>query len=60
MVRMLAGTPVVGSPVRIDGKRADDDRPPPMLGEHTGEVLRELGVTSAELERLTVSGVVGG
>ena len=60
MVRMLAGTPVVGSPVRIDGKRADDDQPPPMLGEHTGEVLRELGVTSAELARLTQSDVVAG
>ncbi|HEU5482771.1 MAG TPA: CaiB/BaiF CoA-transferase family protein [Sphingomicrobium sp.] len=58
MVRVLAGTPVVGSPVRIDGERSDSDLPPPLLGEHTGEVLRELGVTAEEIGRLKESGVV--
>ena len=32
--------PLVGSPVRIDGERADSDLPPPALGEHTAEILR--------------------
>lgn len=31
----------VGSPLRLDGERADADRPPPKLGEHTDEVLAE-------------------
>jgi crotonobetainyl-CoA:carnitine CoA-transferase CaiB-like acyl-CoA transferase len=60
MVRTLAGTPVVGSPVRIDGERADSDLPPPMLGEHTTEILQELGVDPSDVARLRTSGVVGG
>ena len=60
MVRTIGGTPLVGSPVRIDGSRADSDLPPPALGEHSGEVLRELGIDSAEFERLRSKGVIGG
>jgi alpha-methylacyl-CoA racemase len=32
--------------------------PPPGLGEHSGEVLAEVGVDAAELERLRAAGVV--
>ena len=60
MVRVLAGIPLVGSPVRIDGERADSHLPPPALGEHTADVLQELGVPMAEIARLKGSGVVGG
>src|SRR4051794_40733911 len=35
MIRTIAGVPLVGSPVRLDGERADSDLPPPRLGEHT-------------------------
>lgn len=59
MVRMVAGIPVVGSPVRIDGERADSDLPPPALGEHTGDVLQELGIPPAEIARLRAAGVIG-
>jgi len=59
MVRSIAGTPLVGSPVRIDGKRADSDLPPPALGEHTAEVLAELGISDADLNRLRRDGIVG-
>ena len=59
MVRMVAGTPLVGSPVRIDGERADSDLPPPALGEHTADVLQELGIAPAEIARLRATGVVG-
>ena len=35
----LGATPMVGSPIRIDGTRADAELCPPALGEHTDEVL---------------------
>jgi formyl-CoA transferase len=58
MIRTLAGAPVVGSPVRLDGNRQDSHLPPPGLGEHTNEVLAGLA-DAAELERLRASGVIG-
>ena len=57
-VRALAGMPIVGSPVRIDGDRADSELPPPALGEHTAEVLAALNVDSAKVDRLKAEGVV--
>jgi crotonobetainyl-CoA:carnitine CoA-transferase CaiB-like acyl-CoA transferase len=35
--------PGVRSPMTINGRRAVADRAPPTLGEHTEEVLREIG-----------------
>ncbi|MEO7540493.1 MAG: CaiB/BaiF CoA-transferase family protein [Sphingomicrobium sp.] len=59
MVRTLSGVQMVGSPVRIDGGRADSELPPPGLGEHTAEVLGELGVSADEVDRLRAGGVIG-
>jgi crotonobetainyl-CoA:carnitine CoA-transferase CaiB-like acyl-CoA transferase len=59
MVRTLGGMPLVGSPVRLDGARADSDLPPPALGEHTQEVLTSLGLEPHEIERLKSAGVTG-
>jgi formyl-CoA transferase len=59
MVRMIAGTPLVGSPVRIDGDRADSALPPPALGQHTADVLHELGIDAADVLRLRQHGIVG-
>jgi formyl-CoA transferase len=59
MVRTLAGIPLVGSPVRMDGARADSGLPPPALGEHTDEVLAGLGVAADEAARLRAEGAVG-
>ena len=58
MVRTVAGVSMVGSPVRLDGARADSDLPPPALGEHTGEVLAALGVTASEIEKLKAADVI--
>jgi len=49
----LSGTvPQVASPMRFEQAPLVHDRPPPLLGEHTDEVLREIGLDSAEIERL--------
>jgi formyl-CoA transferase len=59
MVRTIAGIPLVGSPVRLEGARADSDLPPPGLGEHTADVLAALGLASDEIERLRAAMIVG-
>jgi crotonobetainyl-CoA:carnitine CoA-transferase CaiB-like acyl-CoA transferase len=59
MVRTMAGMRLVGSPLRIDGARADSDLPPPALGEHTADVLGGLGLALSEIERLRSARVVG-
>jgi len=55
----LGEVPTVGSPVRIDGERADSDLPPPALGEHTEQVLATCGISSEDFARLRADGIVG-
>ena len=49
-------------PIRYDGDQRSDYAPPPALGEHTDEVLREAGVAVeqiAELRKLGIAGASG-
>ena len=57
---VLAGlVPQVGSPIRLSETPVEYRRAPPLLGEHTQEVLaRVLGVTTVDLELLRQSGVL--
>ncbi len=48
----------VGEPVIVDGAPYRVRRPAPALGQHTDEVLRELGRTSGEIEALRRDGVI--
>ncbi|MFJ9587933.1 CaiB/BaiF CoA transferase family protein [Streptomyces acidicola] len=50
--------PVLGSPVRVDGEPAASPAPPPLLGEHTDEVLTELGYAAAEITALREGGAI--
>ena len=49
----------VGSPIALGARGRGSSRPPPLLGQHTEEVLREwLGLSPAEVGDLSHEGVV--
>ena len=45
-------------PIRIDGSRDIDFRPPPDLGEHTDEILREIGLSTERIAALRAARVI--
>src|SRR5262249_34496957 len=48
----------VGLPIKWDGERPSVSRVPPLLGEHTAEVLAELGYDERTIEGLVTRHVV--
>lgn len=64
-VRMVAHpvagvAPTVASPLRLSATPVEYNHAPPMLGEHTADVLRDvLGISDEQLNELAQSGVVG-
>ncbi|MDP2330152.1 MAG: CoA transferase [Reyranella sp.] len=52
--------PIIGSNYRFSDTPVDDTRPPPSLGEHTDQVLKELaGLGAAELASLREKKIIG-
>lgn len=49
----------VGFPLKFSGLEGRVRRPPPTLGQHTEEVLGELGYSAREIEELKSSGALG-
>jgi crotonobetainyl-CoA:carnitine CoA-transferase CaiB-like acyl-CoA transferase len=55
----LAGSvPLVASPVRMSRTPVQYRRAPPLLGEHTAEVLREFGIDAAQCAALQEQGAI--
>jgi crotonobetainyl-CoA:carnitine CoA-transferase CaiB-like acyl-CoA transferase len=60
MKHPLAGTvPIVGNPIKFSATPIEYRRPPPLLGEHTREVLRGvLGLDEAEVDAFAEQGAL--
>ncbi len=51
-------TEVLGQPILMSRSKASVKRPPPTLGQHTDEVLAEVGYGAADIKKLRESGAV--
>ena len=51
-------TEVVGQPILMSRSKASIRRPPPMLGQQTGEILAEIGYGEADVKKLAKDGVI--
>lgn len=49
----------LGFPVKLHGTPQQLRRPPPLLGQHTEEIMREAGCDAASIERLRAAGAFG-
>jgi CoA:oxalate CoA-transferase len=48
--------PLLRGPLSMDGEASEIASPPPLLGEHTAEVLREIGFSDEDIARLEANG----
>ena len=51
-------TEVVGQPILMSRSKASVRRPPPTLGQHTSEILAEIGYGAEDVKKLAKDGVI--
>jgi crotonobetainyl-CoA:carnitine CoA-transferase CaiB-like acyl-CoA transferase len=55
----LAGKmPIVSSPIRFTETPTKHESPPPLLSEHTIDILHELNIEDDEIQRLREKGII--
>jgi crotonobetainyl-CoA:carnitine CoA-transferase CaiB-like acyl-CoA transferase len=54
----IPGFRFVSLPTMVDGRLPTMEKPPPLLGEHTAEVLAGLGYTDSDIQELAINGTV--
>src|SRR4029453_12358922 len=56
----LSGTvPLLNTPMRFTEQPLQAERAPPLLGEHTEEIVREAGYDETRIESLREAGAIG-
>ncbi len=50
--------PQVASPMKFTEAPLEFDRPPPLVGQHTAEILRETGLDAGAIDALAAQGVI--
>ncbi len=58
IARSADGLKLVGNPIRFAGEQPAPPQSPPRLGEHTADVLGELGYSADDIARLRREGVI--
>jgi formyl-CoA transferase/CoA:oxalate CoA-transferase len=58
MLQALGHFTAVAQPLSVDGERVHQRTPPPPVGAHTAEILRDLGYADGEIAALGAEGVV--
>ena len=49
---------MVANPIKMSGTPLRYQSAPPLLGQHTREVLADAGLTATEIEQLQAAGIV--
>jgi crotonobetainyl-CoA:carnitine CoA-transferase CaiB-like acyl-CoA transferase len=57
-LQQVSNMSLAPNPILLDGEHLPVRMPPPRRGEHTDEILREIGLSDAEVAQLRAAGVV--